>query len=67
MKQIYEYGTIITRKHPTLFFGQPVDILGFNEFSDELVIKPHGDSKKYNVDTMKFGQLQAQRIASMIN
>ena len=43
-------GTIITRKHPTLFFGQTVDILGFNEFTDELVIKPHGDSKKYNIN-----------------
>jgi hypothetical protein len=50
MKQVNEYGTIITRKHPTLFYGQTVDILGFNEFSDELVIKPHGDSKKYNID-----------------
>jgi len=43
------YGTIITRKHPILFFGQTVDILGFNEFYDELVIKPHGDSKMYNI------------------
>lgn len=50
MKKNNEYGTIITRKHPTLFFGQTVDILGFNEFADELVIKPHGDSKKYNIN-----------------
>jgi hypothetical protein len=50
MKTLNENGTIITRKHPTLFFGQTVDILGFNAFSDELTIKPHGDSKKYNLN-----------------
>ena len=47
MKYFNLNGTIITRKHPTLFFGQTVDILSYNEFTDELVIKPHGDSKKY--------------------
>ena len=50
MKTLNENGTIITRKHPTLFFGQTVDILGFNEFSDELTIRPHGDSKKYSLN-----------------
>lgn len=43
----YEYGTIITRKHPTLNFGQTVDIISWSEFSDMVEIKPHGDPKKY--------------------
>ena len=46
---MYGYGTIITRKHPTLNFGQTVDILSFNENTDELTIKPHGDPKKYTL------------------
>ena len=50
MKYFNLNGTIITRKHPTLNFGQTVDILDFNEFSDELTIRPHGDSKKYNLN-----------------
>jgi hypothetical protein len=47
MKKNNEYGTIITRKHPTLNFGQTVDIIKWNEASDQVVIKPHGDSKTY--------------------
>jgi hypothetical protein len=50
MKNNNENGTIITRKHPTLNYGQTVDIIGFNEFTDELTVKPHGDSKKYNLN-----------------
>lgn len=49
-----EYATIITRKHPTLNFGQTVDIIGFNELSDEVVVKPHGDKKTY---TMHFKEV----------
>ena len=42
-------ATIITRKHPVLNFGQTGSILGVNNFSDEVVFKAHGDSKKYNL------------------
>jgi hypothetical protein len=42
-----EYATIITRKHPTLNYGQTVDIIDFNENTDEVKIKPHGDKKTY--------------------
>ena len=49
-----EYATIITRKHPILNFGQTVDIIAFNELSDEVVIKPHGDKKTY---TMHFKEV----------
>lgn len=43
----YEYGTIITRKHPTLNFGQTVEIICWREFCDMVQVRPHGDSKKY--------------------
>ena len=42
-------ATIITRKHPDLNFGQTDSILGVNNFSEEVVFKAHGDSKKYNL------------------
>ena len=42
-----QYATIITRKHNVLNFGQTVDIISFNENTDEVVVKPHGDNKKY--------------------
>jgi len=48
------YGTIITRKHPKLNFGQTVDIIDFREFSDMVLVKPHGDTKKY---TMSFKEV----------
>jgi len=44
-----ESATIITRKHSVLNFGQTGEVIGFNEFSDEVVFKAHGDSKKYNL------------------
>jgi hypothetical protein len=44
-----ENGTVITRKHNILNFGQTGEILGFNEFSDEVYFKPHGDTKKYHM------------------
>lgn len=43
------YATIITRKHPTLNFGQTVDIINYNEHTEEVVVKPHGDTKKYTL------------------
>lgn len=42
-------ATIITRTNPYLNFGQTGEVLGFNEFSDEVVFKPHGDRSKYNL------------------
>lgn len=44
-----EPGTVITRNHSVLNFGQTGEIVAFNEFSDDLVFKPHGDTKKYNM------------------
>jgi len=44
-----ESATIITRKYSVLNFGQTGEVIGFNEFSDEVVFKAHGDSKKYNL------------------
>ena len=40
-------ATIITRKNPQLNFGQTVTIVGFNEFSDEVIVIPDGEKKKY--------------------
>lgn len=38
---------VLNANYPPLKAGQTVDILGFNEFSDELVIRPDGESIKY--------------------
>ena len=46
-KTLYKRGVIITRNNPHLNFGQTVDVIGFNEFSDDLIVKPHGDRNKY--------------------
>jgi hypothetical protein len=42
-----ERATIITRKNPQLNFGQTVTIVGWNEFSDEVIVIPDGEKKKY--------------------
>ena len=42
-----ERAIIITRKNSDLNFGQTVTIVGFNEFSDEVIVIPDGEKKKY--------------------
>lgn len=37
---------VITKNHPSVCFGQTGEIVSFNEFSDQLVFKPHGEKNK---------------------
>jgi hypothetical protein len=53
-------GTVITRKHNILNFGQTGEILGFIEHSDELYFKPHGDTKRY---LMHYTEIWPQSLA----
>jgi len=46
---ISDRGIIISRKNPQLNFGQTVTIVDWNEFSDELIVIPDGEKKKYTV------------------
>lgn len=40
---------VVVSPHPGLKLGETVDILGFNEFSDELVVRPEGDVIRYSI------------------
>lgn len=40
---------IITRKNPQLNLGQTVTVVGWDEFSDSLIVIPDGEKKNYIV------------------
>lgn len=42
-------ATIITRKNRDLNFGQTITIVGRHRLSDEVIVIPDGEKKKYSI------------------
>ena len=48
-KPAYPLGIVISKDNGLLNFGQTVDVLGFDEFSDSLTIVEHGSGNYFSV------------------
>ena len=44
-----EKNVVIDKTHPLLNFGQTVEVVGFDEFTDECIVIPDGDKNRYRI------------------
>jgi hypothetical protein len=42
-----EKSVVIDKNHPLINFGQTVEVVGFDEFSDECIVVADGDKNRY--------------------